>query len=110
MVSGGGWGGLTESPKCLLTLPPKGWKPPESLSRDRWGEPRGGEDGACFVRGIVRASSRVRACGSVGRKGGGEVAVGQDIFRRQNRRTRPRREKDGSLEKVSPMRDGATRA
>ena len=58
-VSGGkgfeGEGDCTVSPKCLLTRPPKGWKPLDdgrSLLEDA-GELRPPPEGEGFVRGIV---------------------------------------------------------
>ena len=56
------WARLTESPKCLLSFPPNGWKPPlleglPSLLRLGCGEFRDREEGEegeeCFVSGMV---------------------------------------------------------
>ena len=44
---------LTESRKCRLTRPPKGWKLERAPSLLGTGEPREGDPGSGLVRGIV---------------------------------------------------------
>jgi hypothetical protein len=46
-------GRLTESLKCRLILPPKGWKLESVPSLLGTGDPREGDPGSGFVRGIV---------------------------------------------------------